>query len=91
MTMRLIDADALLETVEERYLSACIQAAPGTRRNGKSIHYGIAIGMNFIRNVINEQPAIEAEPVRNVRWIDSQPYIEALAARRWTEVRKNED
>lgn len=72
--MRLIDADELLEIVEKRYLSACVQAAQGTRRKGKSIHYGIAIGMNFVRNVINEQPTIEAEPVRHGRWIDGMPY-----------------
>lgn len=61
--MRLIDVDVLLEVVEDRYLRACVQAAPGTRRNGKSIYYGIAIGMNFVRNTINEQPTIDAVEV----------------------------
>lgn len=71
---RLIDADALLKVVEDRYLSACAQAKPNARKNGRGIHYGIAIGMNFVRNVINELPTIEAEPVRHGRWIDGMPY-----------------
>lgn len=65
---RLIDADALKKVVEDRYMSACVQTAPGTRQNGRNIHYGIAIGMNFVRNVIAEQPTIDAKPVRHGRW-----------------------
>lgn len=65
---RLIDADALMKVVEDRYLSACAQAKPNARKNGRGIHYGIAIGMNFVRNVINELPTIEAEPVRHAYW-----------------------
>lgn len=66
---RLIDADALLKVVEDRYLSACAQAKPNARKNGRGIHYGIAIGMNFVRNVINELPTIDAEPVRHGWWV----------------------
>ena len=63
---RLIDADALIRKIEERYVDACIQV--NTRRNGKSIHYGIALGMNRARNEIIEQPTVDATPVMHGRF-----------------------
>lgn len=65
--MRLIDADALICQIEERYVDAGIQVQ--TRRSGKAVHYGIALGLNRARNEIIKQPTIDAEPVRHGRWI----------------------
>lgn len=59
--MRLIDADALIGKIEERYVDACIQVQ--TRRSGKGVHCGIALAMNRARNEIIEQPTIDAVPV----------------------------
>lgn len=54
---RLIDADALKQAIEDRYESARLQVL--IRRNGKTIHEGIAIGLNFARNAIIDQPTVE--------------------------------
>ena len=59
--MRLIDADALISKIEKRYIGACIQVK--TRRSGKGVQRGIALGMNRARNEISEQPTIDAVPV----------------------------
>lgn len=59
--MRLIDADALKQVIEDRYESARLQVL--IRRNGKTIHEGIAIGMNFARNAIIDQAAVDAVQV----------------------------
>ena len=64
--MRLIDADALISKIEKRYIDACIQVK--TRRSGKGVQCGIALGMNRARNEISEQPTIDAVPVRHGRW-----------------------
>lgn len=66
--MRLISAEDLMRKIEKRYLDACIQVK--TRRSGNVVHEGIAIGINKARNIIIEQPTIEAEPVRHGRWIE---------------------
>lgn len=63
MTNDPISRSALLKVIEDRYVSALVQV--NTRRTGKTIHQGIACGMNFARNVILEQPTVDAEPVIN--------------------------
>ena len=53
--MRLIDADALLESEIERY--GCVPAVCTTTINGE-----------YLDDVLDRQPTIDAEPVRHGKW-----------------------
>ena len=54
--MRLIDADALLESEIERY--GCVPAVCTTTINGE-----------YLDDVLDRQPTIDAEPVRHGKWV----------------------
>lgn len=55
--MRLIDADALLESEIERY--GCVPAVCTTTINGE-----------YLDDVLDRQPTIDAEPVRHGKWVN---------------------
>lgn len=73
--MRLIDADALVEKIEECWDVAQIQTA--TRRTGKTLWCVFHGGVNYCRNLVLDAPTIEAEPEQEGVWIYA-PSGEAL-------------
>ena len=59
--MRLIDADESLKHIFPR-------------RTESDYQKGIAVGMTMAKVAINEQPTIDAEPVRHGKWIKHKDY-----------------
>lgn len=58
--MRLIDADESLKRINDIF----------PRRTESDYQKGIAVGMAMAKVAINEQPTIDAEPVRHGHWIE---------------------
>lgn len=52
--MRLIDADALIEEIEKNALE--VEQQTQGRRNGKTLAYGILIGLDSAKKSVSEQP-----------------------------------
>jgi uncharacterized Zn-finger protein len=59
MTMRLIDADKLIEDAELRYVKV------GARGGGKSI---LTLAKTWLLNEVDHAPTIEAKPVVRAYW-----------------------
>ena len=66
--MRLIDAEKLAEVLN-RYL-----AAPHVQLRNSDISVGLRMGIKTCLTFLNNANTIEAEPVRNGRWIDKGEY-----------------
>lgn len=64
--MRLIDADACIKAINDKY-----DAVHETRRRGAS-YPSIAwdSGMSSALSIVESQPTIDAEPVRHGKWIE---------------------
>lgn len=61
--MRLIDADAMLADEFEAYMTAQLKADHLTTQINEVVH-------RKIKKLILDTPSVEAEPVKNGRWIE---------------------